>query len=135
METNFIKGQLDPLDLKRGSHVIIDQRPYKVTCVQHTKPYRRTMITAEDLFTTQKKTIIIQAGKTIPEPIVTKKEYDVTNFKTDNYLTLFDPKTETSIDIQVDTETYNQLKSKLKAESEKVVTVIVLHSMGGNKIC
>lgn len=145
MQSEHIKGHLDGNDIKKGTNVVIDDRPYKVLDVRHVKPgkhgHAKTIIRAEDLFNQKKKDLNIQSGTVTQEPIVLKKEYDVIDLKKEineheeiYNATLFDPTTNLSSEMKIDQTTYLTLKTKMSNESETAVSVTVLESMGETKI-
>ena len=74
--------------------VVSNQRPCKVTEVFTSKPGKhgtlKVRITCVDIFT-KKKSEILSPGDSIAHiPIITKKDYTLTNISDDNYLSLMD---------------------------------------------
>jgi len=137
MENQYILKHVCPNDLRKGSHIVFENRPYKILDLTRSKPgkhgHAKTTIRMEDLFTGKKKDTILQSNSNVTEPIVNKVTYDVLSL-TDGFVSVYDPKTQQPLEIKIrDKDLEEQLKTDLET-SDQTFNVIVLQSMGENLV-
>ena len=140
MDSKEIKRHVAANDLRVGSHVVIEDRPYKILGLTRAQPGKhghcKTMLRAEDLFNGKKRDTVVQSGNSLPEPNIIKTNYDVLSIENDNYISVYDAKTQKTCDIKiVDNDLMKDISQKLEnLDDQQILSITVIEYMDEIKV-
>ncbi|MCL4403610.1 MAG: translation initiation factor IF-5A [Candidatus Marsarchaeota archaeon] len=112
-------------ELKRGSYVLIDEEPCRVVEIETSAPGKhgaaKMRVTAINIFTTSKKTLIKPSDASIDAPVINKKKVQVVSITGSN-AQLMDMESYEVFELPMD----DDMKDKLQPGSE----VEIIETMG-----
>ncbi len=128
--------------LKKGDLVMIKGRPCKVASMTTAKPGKhgsaKAIITAIDIFTSNKLETTFSTGDNVDAPVVKRVEYTLINIEEDGYVHLMDESGELKEDLKLpEDEAFKDVAERCKEifnEGKKECIVVVISALGQEKM-